>query len=979
MKTIMTKLIVLSAFSMAFSQGTWVWTGRVHSELKWHQIPTEHFNIFYHTEIEDIAKKGAGICEQAYPVLREQMGLEKMPVIDVIFTSEDEIMNGYALWTNQTFIWVDQNDAAIWLEDEKWLTQVLTHELQHIFFFNTIKTWMPEPFSFAFAGVPGWVVEGLAEYYTEKWRPFRADLSHKYHVYKNKTSKMDPHHDGYSKCLLLADKFGDSTIVNILHHRNKMGMFDFRKAFKKYTHMSVTQFNEEWRQVMNTYYYGYRAQKESIEDIGVTATLPVKQVGSFLFSPDSLHIAVIGQDSDDQLDNSLLIVEMDTTRHKVKPCKLSKWISKSDKKEDQSGEKKRHKPEFQKKEIDYGQLHPAMSWSQDGQKLLYAKYRYGSHGSMLYDIRLYDSESGKQKWLTSDRRASYPIWDESGDNIMYVAHKNGNSNLFRLNLLTKEESPVTRFLGDTQILYPQLSPDGMQIAFAVAYPGGNCDIDILDISSSVIRTITSNPEADYIPIWHPDGKKITFTSHKGSTPNLHTIDLISGEDSRSTDVAEAVWGVQWSPKGNTILAKSLNTADSVRVSQIDPSRTVTTSSLNIRDSYLSWRTKRPDVPISGIDPSKIPDTGIPRDYRFYHHFKHMTSFVLPVDVLLGGTVWTDALGKHILQLMGGTTWDGDYPFVLAEYINAQHGPLWGVNYFYNVNWSFRFYDGSSSGLFEKYDGINFWVSHPINFGNSMASNHMITAAIAMHQRRVVDVTDDNNISHIFTGLPAPEEGREGILTVNYQWVNRRPDKRNIALPRQGWGLNLNAKVTSANWVGDFTYQRYTADSFTNLSAGPGTLFFRLKGELLNGNAPDQDYIGFSDDITIYGAGNLGTFGLPENINPRGWDGYLLGDKMIFGSAEYRIPIFPSLPIEVFGIKLGQITAAAISDFGNVWGQSDAPSIDWITTAGYEMKFGIQFGGAPILFIGVGSAQLVEDWKNDEKPGSYVRFSLINPF
>jgi len=44
-----------------------------------------------------------------------------------------------------------------------------------------------------------------------------------------------------------------------------------------------------------------------------------------------------------------------------------------------------------------------------------------------------------------------------------------------------------------------------------------------------------------------------------------------------------------------------------------------------------------------------------------------------------------------------------------------------------------------------------------------------------------------------------------------------------------------------------------------------------------------------------------------------------------------------------------------------------------------MKFGIQFGGAPILFIGVGSAQLVEDWKNDEKPGSYVRFSLINPF
>ena len=52
------------------------------------------------------------------------------------------------------------------------------------------------------SGIPGWVVEGTAEYETESWRPHRADLSHKTHVLKNKMNEMDPHHDGFQKCCI---------------------------------------------------------------------------------------------------------------------------------------------------------------------------------------------------------------------------------------------------------------------------------------------------------------------------------------------------------------------------------------------------------------------------------------------------------------------------------------------------------------------------------------------------------------------------------------------------------------------------------------------------------------------------------------------------------------------------------------------------------------------------------------------------------
>ena len=60
--------ILLSIFfiSIVCSQGTWQWTGRVHTELEWRTLKTEHFNIHYHNGIEEIAVRGASLAEQAH-------------------------------------------------------------------------------------------------------------------------------------------------------------------------------------------------------------------------------------------------------------------------------------------------------------------------------------------------------------------------------------------------------------------------------------------------------------------------------------------------------------------------------------------------------------------------------------------------------------------------------------------------------------------------------------------------------------------------------------------------------------------------------------------------------------------------------------------------------------------------------------------------------------------------------------------------
>ena len=262
----MIKHLIIGFFivSNIFSQGAWMISGRTHPELHWKTYKTENFNIHYHKSIKNIAYKGAYIAESVRGSLMAQLGIEYLPTIDIVFTSEDEIMNGFALPSNTTIIWVDQNDAALWADGEKWLRTVLVHELQHIVYFNTVKSWLPSPLNELYSGTPTWFIEGIAEYFTENWRSSRFDISHKYHNLKNSLKKIkDPHNHGFSKVLYLASKYGDATLVSIIKYRDKFKLFNFNESFEKFTNSTIKQFEEDWRKTLNTYYYGQRSQKEA--------------------------------------------------------------------------------------------------------------------------------------------------------------------------------------------------------------------------------------------------------------------------------------------------------------------------------------------------------------------------------------------------------------------------------------------------------------------------------------------------------------------------------------------------------------------------------------------------------------------------------------------------------------------------------------------------------------------------------------------
>ena len=67
------------------------------------------------------------------------------------------------------------------------------------------------------------------------------------------------------------------------------------------------------------------------------------------------------------------------------------------------------------------------------------------------------------------------------------------------------------------ILHPKLSPDGNSLAVA-ATEELNRDVWVWDLTRNVKTRVTTNVEADDLPVWSPDGKFLAFSSYQVGDP-----------------------------------------------------------------------------------------------------------------------------------------------------------------------------------------------------------------------------------------------------------------------------------------------------------------------------------------------------------------------------------------------------------------------------------------------------------------------------
>jgi TolB protein len=121
-----------------------------------------------------------------------------------------------------------------------------------------------------------------------------------------------------------------------------------------------------------------------------------------------------------------------------------------------------------------------------------------------------------------------PAIEPSGNHIAFASNRDGNWDLYLLEIETGETRRLTATMGYEG--HPSWSPDGQWIAYE-AYYDGNFDIWLMSVTgvAEPIR-LTSHDAADLTPVWSADGRKILFVSNREGNFDLYLADLDAGND-----------------------------------------------------------------------------------------------------------------------------------------------------------------------------------------------------------------------------------------------------------------------------------------------------------------------------------------------------------------------------------------------------------------------------------------------------------------
>ncbi len=973
-------LIFLMAFllvehSLLYGQGFNSLNGRNHPHLEWQVAETEHFQIIYPQRIADIEPLAATIAEESYKALSQNLDVEFDKKIRVYLSDEDEIVNGFAnpIGKGYTMIWVNLNEYAdTWTGDAKWLRKVIAHELGHIFHFKAVWSDLALLNYLVAEPLPRFWTEGLAQYQTEYWDSQRGDRWLRKAIFDSRPNFNDGqsiengrlmYASGNAQLRYFTEKYGDSTLVNLLSHREKLlGFFevhDFYEAFETVVEGGYSAFYEDWRKHMNVYYNTLASQMERTDSLN---SKPFQIPGQFYYdmalSPGDSLIAALSLSSLDRPVRRLYIVKNDSTR-------MVNIVAE-------------------------GGINSDISWSKNGKYIYYSKTVRGVNSSLLNDIFRYDRESGKETRITHSRRAMYPAEGDKNGFISYIVNENGTGNLFSLNLQTGEEERITNYQNDVQLIDLVWVDSQNSWLFQRFDDSGNRNMVMVNAQSSSETVLDTDDLDNRKFVLSPDGKKIAYTSLRDDVPNVFIYDFDSGEELRITNLFTGGEAYAWMQESDStdsekLLIKASETKRKDQVFWVDANRQPFEQENNVPKAYSSWKDKQPPnfIPIN-IE----PDVDIVQKRYPYQSFKnitHASTILLPYFTdadnwgLFGTTGWTEPLGKHIFAGSGIFSFgDTDQSYGLLSYINNQLYPTITASIYKTPGSAFFYGD---EFLVEELIGVDIGMNLPIDAFDAPYRSGSVFARL---RHVLVCPFDRDRFSNSFL-LPSPERARQTDLTLGMAIKKQRPWKNNVIHPLDGWGVR--SLITAAEKVlgSDVRYATADIGAYT-VFPGLGLQRFYLHGRYQQqwGTPLPQNFIGFSryDNVSLVLPGEVPLELFSEAERVRGYREFVAGDKVAFASLEYRIPFLPSLETTILGVAdLGATSLAIFTDAGVVWNarlENNTLGREERWGAGAELKNSIKLFGINIAHsIGIG--QPARELFTDADYDLYYRVRASVPF
>lgn len=411
---------------------------------------------------------------------------------------------------------------------------VLGHELVHVFQYDIAENGDVNGLA-RMATLPGWLIEGMAEYFslgrnselTAMWMRDAVERDSFPTIKQlNTDPRFFPYRYGQALWAYVAGRWGDRAVVDIYRASLRMGLDN---AITRVLGETPDSLSADWSAANKALYTQQLVGRTKPKDAGE----PVVQTGrkngdmnvSPVISPDGKYVAFFSSRGLFSID---LYVADARTGEIIK--KLAGPSS---------------DPHFDALNF----ISSSGAWSPDGKQFAFIVDENGDD-----DVAILDVDSRK---IT--RRVKVPgvgavtgiSWSPDGKLMAMSGMAGGISDLYVLNLETEQVQQLTNDRYADEM--PQFSPDGQTIAFT-SDRGASTSFQDLRFSQLQLATISVHggpvtvyspfPNAKEInPQYTPDGKALLFVSNQDGFSDVYRLELATGAVTRVTKVATGVSGI----------------------------------------------------------------------------------------------------------------------------------------------------------------------------------------------------------------------------------------------------------------------------------------------------------------------------------------------------------------------------------------------------------------------------------------------------
>ncbi len=478
-----------------------------YENFDWHVLKTEHFDVYYYPQMQELAEYGAAFAEEAFKDLENKFNFTLNHRIPLIFYSS----NLHFKQTNITPGFIPDGVGGFFefLKGRVVIPangnlhrfrRVVRHEMVHVYTYARVLRVMrdhripPDRF------LPLWFTEGLAEYWSGE-PDYQHEMVLRDAVFSNYLVPLENmyrisgsylmYKQGEALCRFFSETYGEEKILELIEGFWKDR--DFRRVLEITFRDDFQRISEKWQAWLKEQYYPVLEDAEVPTLIaGAVAAEGFNAKPVFYrFADGRRKVYFVG--NHDGYAN-VFEVEVDSLYRPLgRPSELIR------------GERSDRFEAFH-----------------------------------LFESRLSVSRDGKLAFVTkSGERDAIHVYDLEAGAL----------------------GPTYGFDDLVAVYSPAWSPDGTRLAFSSIDDGGFSDLYVYDTAEGALHKLTNDPYDERDPAWSPDGTRLAFSSDRTSVGeddayNLFTYDLASGELRYVTFGSHHDLSPRWSPNGRHLVFTS---------------------------------------------------------------------------------------------------------------------------------------------------------------------------------------------------------------------------------------------------------------------------------------------------------------------------------------------------------------------------------------------------------------------------------------